>query len=226
LYYYGARYYHSVFATFTQPDSLIPDPYNPQTLNRYAYTENNPLKYTDPSGHIAYAVDSFVALSIITLGAIAGLSVIDDPLYAPSPEPVIAPPPVLPSPWQSPDSCPGVTDGDGPVIGMPGDGIWLPFELPSTNELGEGPLQTGSDIKLGKDKAIITNPDLLDEGMGDLHDTIPGKVDRYGNLYSNKKVHSTWRTPGGNSKVVQESDGILDYKIETEKSNSEDDKET
>ncbi len=37
---------------FTQPDTLVPEPGNPQALNRYAYTLNNPLKYTDPSGHV------------------------------------------------------------------------------------------------------------------------------------------------------------------------------
>jgi hypothetical protein len=30
----------------------VPDPANPQDLNRYSYVRNNPLKYTDPSGHI------------------------------------------------------------------------------------------------------------------------------------------------------------------------------
>jgi len=29
----------------------VPEPGNPQALNRYAYVYNNPLKYTDPSGH-------------------------------------------------------------------------------------------------------------------------------------------------------------------------------
>jgi RHS repeat-associated protein len=29
-------------------------PSNPQALNRYAYVLNNPLKYTDPSGHSVY----------------------------------------------------------------------------------------------------------------------------------------------------------------------------
>jgi len=32
-------------------DTLVPEPGNPQSLNRYAYTLNNPLRYTDPSGH-------------------------------------------------------------------------------------------------------------------------------------------------------------------------------
>jgi len=29
----------------------VPSPANPQSLNRYAYTLNNPLRYTDPTGH-------------------------------------------------------------------------------------------------------------------------------------------------------------------------------
>jgi hypothetical protein len=37
----------------TQPDSIVPNPANPQDWNRYAYARNNPLRYTDPSGHIA-----------------------------------------------------------------------------------------------------------------------------------------------------------------------------
>lgn len=38
---------------FTQPDTIVPDPYNSQDWNRYSYARNNPLRYTDPSGHIA-----------------------------------------------------------------------------------------------------------------------------------------------------------------------------
>jgi len=40
---------------FTQPDTLIPDLYNPLDWNRNSYTRYNPLKYTDPSGHAAYS---------------------------------------------------------------------------------------------------------------------------------------------------------------------------
>jgi RHS repeat-associated protein len=52
LYYYNARYYDAVIGRFISPDSIIPDPANPQTLNRYSYCLNNPLKYVDPSGHL------------------------------------------------------------------------------------------------------------------------------------------------------------------------------
>ena len=36
---------------FIQPDSIVPQPGNPQSLNRYAYTLNNPVRYADPTGH-------------------------------------------------------------------------------------------------------------------------------------------------------------------------------
>lgn len=32
----------------------MPDFKNPQVLNRYSYVVNNPLKYTDPSGHVKW----------------------------------------------------------------------------------------------------------------------------------------------------------------------------
>ncbi|MGH7989683.1 MAG: RHS repeat-associated core domain-containing protein, partial [Limisphaerales bacterium] len=53
LYYYNARYYDPVLGRFTQPDDIIPDLFNPQTYNRYAYCVNNPLRFTDPSGNAA-----------------------------------------------------------------------------------------------------------------------------------------------------------------------------
>jgi hypothetical protein len=48
---YRARYYDPALGRFVQADTVVPEPGNPQALNRYAYVYNNPLKYTDPSGH-------------------------------------------------------------------------------------------------------------------------------------------------------------------------------
>ncbi len=50
LYYYGARYYNPATAHFTQPDPLLQDVYDPQSLNHYSYCRNNPLIYVDPTG--------------------------------------------------------------------------------------------------------------------------------------------------------------------------------
>jgi len=57
LYYYNARYYDPVLARFTQPDDRIPNLFDPQSYNRYSYCVNNPLRYTDPSGHAGAELD-------------------------------------------------------------------------------------------------------------------------------------------------------------------------
>ena len=67
--YFGARYYSSTQGRFTSPDefpggavedfgvaatdnpTFYADLTNPQTLNKYQYCVNNPLRYTDPTGH-------------------------------------------------------------------------------------------------------------------------------------------------------------------------------
>jgi RHS repeat-associated protein len=51
LYFYGARWYDSYLNRFVQADDLIPEPKNAQAWDRYAYTLNNPVRYTDPSGN-------------------------------------------------------------------------------------------------------------------------------------------------------------------------------
>jgi RHS repeat-associated protein len=51
LYYYRARYYDPLIGRFISPDTIVSRPNDPQSLKRYSYTLNNPLKYTDPSGH-------------------------------------------------------------------------------------------------------------------------------------------------------------------------------
>ena len=50
LMFYQTRYYDPQIGRFTQPDSIIPNPSNPQDFNRYSYVLNNPILYSDPSG--------------------------------------------------------------------------------------------------------------------------------------------------------------------------------
>ncbi len=51
LNFYNARYQDPVLGRFISPDSIVADPANPGLFNRFAYVSNNPLKYTDPTGH-------------------------------------------------------------------------------------------------------------------------------------------------------------------------------
>jgi RHS repeat-associated protein len=51
LYFYGARYYDPQLGRFTSADTIVQAPYDPQSLNRYAYCRNNPINLVDPSGH-------------------------------------------------------------------------------------------------------------------------------------------------------------------------------
>src|SRR5262249_13679342 len=48
-----ARYFSNTQGRFTSPDIFFGRKTNPQTLNRYAYVLNNPLKWTDPTGYLA-----------------------------------------------------------------------------------------------------------------------------------------------------------------------------
>ena len=57
LSYYNARWYDGQLGRFVSADTIVPDPGNPQALNRFAYVVNNPLRLVDPSGH-AYAQHS------------------------------------------------------------------------------------------------------------------------------------------------------------------------
>jgi RHS repeat-associated protein len=111
--YFGARYFSAAQGRFTSPDEFpggIVDPFtgqqveqpgplpyaditDPQTLNKYAYVRNNPLRYTDPDGHadtgvIGQVIDEiesdwaelqkgyqvFVATSGLSAGTAAGSS--------------------------------------------------------------------------------------------------------------------------------------------------------
>ncbi|MBU7021523.1 MAG: hypothetical protein HXS41_10740, partial [Theionarchaea archaeon] len=50
LYYYGARYYDPATGRFITRDGMAGKTHKPQSLNRYIYCYNNPLKYIDPVG--------------------------------------------------------------------------------------------------------------------------------------------------------------------------------
>jgi RHS repeat-associated protein len=84
LYDYNARYYSPYLNRFISPDTVIPDPVNPQNFNRYSYVTNNPLRYVDPSGHDGEPWWQRLATAPVRLAVnlSSGVSNINNPEYA------------------------------------------------------------------------------------------------------------------------------------------------
>jgi len=59
LYDYGARLYDTVLGRFISADTIVPNPQDPQDLNRYTYAGNNPFTYTDPTGYFKINIGKF-----------------------------------------------------------------------------------------------------------------------------------------------------------------------
>lgn len=59
------RYYDPVIGKFITADSIIPNGLFPEAFNRYSYAYNNPMLYSDPSGHFGF-------IEAIIIGAIVG----------------------------------------------------------------------------------------------------------------------------------------------------------
>jgi RHS repeat-associated protein len=51
LLYYNARFYAPTLGRFISADTIIPNPADPQSYNRYSYVRNFPLNRIDPTGH-------------------------------------------------------------------------------------------------------------------------------------------------------------------------------
>jgi RHS repeat-associated protein len=72
LYYYGARYYDPLMGRFISADAIVQNFKNSQCLNRYSYCLNNPLKYSDPSGHILPLLAIVgIALLVVNVASVA-----------------------------------------------------------------------------------------------------------------------------------------------------------
>jgi RHS repeat-associated protein len=63
---YHARFYSPSLGRFTQTDTVIPGATNTQSWNRYTYAYNNPLNYTDPSGHVPCSGDGWCVGDILS----------------------------------------------------------------------------------------------------------------------------------------------------------------
>ncbi|MBK6647094.1 MAG: hypothetical protein IPG44_15350 [Anaerolineales bacterium] len=71
LMFYNARWYDFSLGRFAQADSIIPP--GVQGLDRYAYVNNSPMNYVDPSGHCIGVIAVYcleIALSFATTAAL------------------------------------------------------------------------------------------------------------------------------------------------------------
>jgi len=59
LHFYNARWYDSSLSRFAQADSIVPG--GVQGLDRYAYVNNAPINYLDPSGHTSVCANIAIA---------------------------------------------------------------------------------------------------------------------------------------------------------------------
>jgi RHS repeat-associated protein len=75
LYFYGARYYDHEIGRFITADTFVQAPYDPQSLNRYAYCRNNPINYVDPSGNFWFIPLIIGAIKGAIVGAAIGAAV-------------------------------------------------------------------------------------------------------------------------------------------------------
>jgi RHS repeat-associated protein len=102
--FFESRYYSSAQGRFTSPDEFKggfldafsgqpafqpgPLPYadlgDPQTLNKYAYVRNNPLRYTDPNGHCIFAIVDTIACGEAVL--VAGTAAVSGAAYLMTPQ--------------------------------------------------------------------------------------------------------------------------------------------
>ncbi len=97
LMYYNARYYVPGIGRFASADTIVPDPANPQAWNRYAYTYNNPLRYTDSTGH---KVDESGGIS----------SCKNNDCYVPPPEPPVLEVALMPLSQEPPSMPPNTNE--------------------------------------------------------------------------------------------------------------------
>ena len=82
LYYYGSRYYDPKIGRFISSDPWGGDLMDPQSLNKYSYVVNNPLKYVDPTGEFVVVAmllsAEFIAATITATATITAAAVMLD----------------------------------------------------------------------------------------------------------------------------------------------------
>ncbi len=115
LYDYGARWYDPLIGRFLAADSIVPNPGDSQSLNRYMYVLGNPLRYIDPTGHTTIcgeACEAAYPWSPPRPGS-------GSPRPTPQPQPVPTPPQPAPTGTPVPSSSAAPQSAGSPATPVP-----------------------------------------------------------------------------------------------------------
>jgi hypothetical protein len=199
--YLRARWYNPATGTFTSRDPFPGVDTSPQSLHPYAYTHNNPVNATDPSGKFIPAVVAVAALGalVIGVGAYVALDAANQAAqgcgvgacwgsapfnYSGLSPAVVAPPrppELVPVPSNSPDYCP-------PTPGLPrlvlGTEFIVAPESDTPPETTPEPDPAPSPVP-----GPVPNPDLSDECLG-LPPTY-GQLQQF-DPHNPKRKRATW----------------------------------
>ena len=133
LQFFNARYYSGSLGRFISADTIVPGDYNPQAWNRYAYAFNNPVRYTDPSGHCPICIMALVVIGFVAV--VSGANQLDlDASHASAvtQSPGFASEQATFQQWQ--DNCMGACHYSHTVSPVPGAGTGPKPETPLTDE--------------------------------------------------------------------------------------------
>jgi RHS repeat-associated protein len=137
---YNARYYSSTLGRFVSPDTIIPQNQGVQAWDRYAFVNNNPVKFTDPTGHCIGPL-LLVCIGVALIGAAISIAAINTGVeqvaWASSQTETIAQEQAVTQQWQ--DNCMGqchYADSVGPTPGVTVGGPRP--ETPVSDTLGMG----------------------------------------------------------------------------------------
>ena len=76
--FYNARWVDPALGRFIQADSIIPQNQGVQAWDRFAYTNNNPVRYNDPTGHCPLCVIAIGGVIVATPFVLSGLGLRPD----------------------------------------------------------------------------------------------------------------------------------------------------
>jgi RHS repeat-associated protein len=92
LVYLRSRFYSPNTGRFLTRDTWGGDDHKPISFNRWSYVHDNPIMYTDPSGHCIIGIDCPITIPIILIGVgvIIGTVACAPPQNVATPTPVVA----------------------------------------------------------------------------------------------------------------------------------------